>query len=234
MLIGVPTEIKADERRVSLTPAGAAAFRTHGHRVIVQSGAGVGSGFTDREYREAGALIVRAPGEGWAVVVGYEDNHDAVTWQVQQLIREVGTAWPLDTRVGIPGMPLWRELGEFPALPEAVLTFKANLLPHGTAAFCHKAIALEEALLIQAHAGSGIVIGHAVGDLPLARAQALLKALGDEAARTLKAGETFYEPTGILHRVSRNPSARTRTRVLAVLLHPRDTKDLTVPAGPAK
>lgn len=65
MLIGVPTEIKADERRVSLTPAGAAAFRTHGHRVIVQSGAGVGSGFTDREYREAGALIVRAPGEVW-------------------------------------------------------------------------------------------------------------------------------------------------------------------------
>src|SRR5215472_2786012 len=65
MLIGIPTEIKADERRVSLTPAGAAAFRTHGHRVIVQSGAGVGSGFTDREYRAAGALIVRAPSELW-------------------------------------------------------------------------------------------------------------------------------------------------------------------------
>ena len=65
MLIGVPTEIKADERRVSLSPAGAAAFRTHAHRVIVQSGAGVGSGFSDREYREAGALIVRAPGEVW-------------------------------------------------------------------------------------------------------------------------------------------------------------------------
>src|SRR5215469_11873410 len=65
MLIGVPTEIKADERRVSLSPAGAAAFRTHGHRVIVQSGAGVASGFTDREYRAAGALIVRAPSELW-------------------------------------------------------------------------------------------------------------------------------------------------------------------------
>ena len=65
MLIGVPTEIKADEQRVSLTPAGAAAFHTHGHRVIVQSRAGVGSGFTDREYREAGALIVRAPSEVW-------------------------------------------------------------------------------------------------------------------------------------------------------------------------
>ncbi len=49
MMIGVPTEIKSDERRVSLTPAGAAAFRTHGHRVVVQNGAGIGSGFSDRD-----------------------------------------------------------------------------------------------------------------------------------------------------------------------------------------
>jgi quercetin dioxygenase-like cupin family protein len=54
-------------------------------------------------------------------------------------------------------------------------------------------------------------------------------ALGDEAARTLKAGETFYEPTGILHGVSRNPNPKTRTRVLAILLHPLDAKDITVP-----
>ncbi len=66
MLIGVPTEIKADERRVSLTPAGAAALRTHGHRVVVQSGAGVGSGFSDREYRTAGASIARSAAEVWA------------------------------------------------------------------------------------------------------------------------------------------------------------------------
>ena len=66
MLIGVPTEIKADERRVSLTPAGAAAFRSHGHRAIVQSGAGVGSGFSDRDYRAAGASIVRGAAEVWS------------------------------------------------------------------------------------------------------------------------------------------------------------------------
>ena len=65
MIIGVPTEIKADERRVSLTPAGAAAFKTHGHRVIVQSGAGIGSGFSDRDYREAGAGLVRSAVEVW-------------------------------------------------------------------------------------------------------------------------------------------------------------------------
>ena len=57
MIVGVPTEIKADERRVSLTPAGVAAFTSHGHRVVVQRGAGVGSGFSDKDYREAGATI---------------------------------------------------------------------------------------------------------------------------------------------------------------------------------
>ncbi len=65
MIIGVPTETKPDERRVSLTPAGAAALRIHGHRAIVQSGAGAGSGFADRDYREAGAAIVKAPEAVW-------------------------------------------------------------------------------------------------------------------------------------------------------------------------
>lgn len=53
-------------------------------------------------------------------------------------------------------------------------------------------------------------------------------ALADQPARKLKAGETFYEPGGILHRVSRNPSDKGRTRVLAVMVHPRDAKELTV------
>jgi quercetin dioxygenase-like cupin family protein len=55
-------------------------------------------------------------------------------------------------------------------------------------------------------------------------------ALGDEPVKTLKAGNTFYEPTGILHRVSRNPSNTNRTRVLAVVLHPRDAKAIAAPA----
>jgi quercetin dioxygenase-like cupin family protein len=77
------------------------------------------------------------------------------------------------------------------------------------------------------HRHPGPIFGYVLeGELELA--------LGDEAARTLKAGETFYEPTGILHRVSRNPSTKTRTRVLAVLLHPRDTKDLTAPEAHGK
>jgi quercetin dioxygenase-like cupin family protein len=58
-------------------------------------------------------------------------------------------------------------------------------------------------------------------------------AIDDQKAKTLKAGETFYEPTGSLHRVSRNPSAKGKTRVLAVVLHPRDAKQLAIPE-PAK
>jgi quercetin dioxygenase-like cupin family protein len=54
-------------------------------------------------------------------------------------------------------------------------------------------------------------------------------ALGDEPVKTYKAGETFYEPSGSVHRVARNPSGKTKTRLLAVILHSRDAKEVTVP-----
>lgn len=54
-------------------------------------------------------------------------------------------------------------------------------------------------------------------------------AINDEPVKTFKAGETFYEPSGCVHRVARNPNATTRTRLLAVILYPRDAKDVTVP-----
>lgn len=52
---------------------------------------------------------------------------------------------------------------------------------------------------------------------------------GDAPARLLRAGDTFYEPAMVLHAVARNPSDKARTRVLAVILHPRDAKALVVP-----
>lgn len=58
MIIGVPKEIKQSENRVALTPAGALEFTKRGHTVYVQSTAGVGSGFVDNEYVEAGAKIL--------------------------------------------------------------------------------------------------------------------------------------------------------------------------------
>ena len=54
-------------------------------------------------------------------------------------------------------------------------------------------------------------------------------AIDDQPAKTLKAGDTFYEPTGCLHRVSKNPAAKGNTRVLAVVLHPRDARPITIP-----
>jgi quercetin dioxygenase-like cupin family protein len=53
-------------------------------------------------------------------------------------------------------------------------------------------------------------------------------------AKTLKAGDTFYEPTMCLHRVSKNPTDKTKTRILAVLLVPRDAKEIVIPEKPAK
>ena len=55
-------------------------------------------------------------------------------------------------------------------------------------------------------------------------------ALGEEPPKSLKAGDTFYEQSGVVHRAARNPSATTKTRVLAVILHPRDAKEITTPA----
>jgi quercetin dioxygenase-like cupin family protein len=53
-------------------------------------------------------------------------------------------------------------------------------------------------------------------------------AIDDHPAKTLKVGETFYEPTGCLHRVSKNPG-KVKTRVVAWVLHPRGAKEIVIP-----
>ncbi len=66
MLVGVPKEIKDNEFRVGMTPAAIAELVDHGHRVIVERGAGVGSGSPDEEYARAGAELVDASAEIFA------------------------------------------------------------------------------------------------------------------------------------------------------------------------
>ena len=66
MRIGVPREIKPQESRVALTPAGAGELTRHGHGVLIEAGAGVGSGFTDADYRAAGARIAGDAAAVWA------------------------------------------------------------------------------------------------------------------------------------------------------------------------
>lgn len=53
--------------------------------------------------------------------------------------------------------------------------------------------------------------------------------IDDQPTKRFKAGETFYEPTGALHRVSKNPAAKGKTRLIAVVLHPRDAKQVAIP-----
>ncbi len=61
MIIGVPQEVKLDEYRVAILPVGAEELTRRGHTVIVQAGAGLGSGISDHEYIRAGAELVAGP-----------------------------------------------------------------------------------------------------------------------------------------------------------------------------
>ncbi|MFZ2163305.1 MAG: alanine dehydrogenase [Sideroxyarcus sp.] len=66
MKIGIPKEIKTNEYRVSLVPAGAEALVAAGHTVVVEAGAGAGSGFSDAQYLTAGAQIAKDADAVWA------------------------------------------------------------------------------------------------------------------------------------------------------------------------
>ncbi|MES2690274.1 MAG: alanine dehydrogenase, partial [Bacteroidota bacterium] len=66
MIIGVPKEIKNNENRVGLTPAGVSALTKAGHQLFVQATAGNGSGFSDEEYTQAGATMLASINEVYA------------------------------------------------------------------------------------------------------------------------------------------------------------------------
>ncbi|HTO98808.1 MAG TPA: alanine dehydrogenase, partial [Myxococcales bacterium] len=66
MIIGCPKEIKTREYRVGLVPGGAAALAARGHQVLVEKGAGAGSGIPDAAYEAAGAKLVEKAADVWA------------------------------------------------------------------------------------------------------------------------------------------------------------------------
>lgn len=66
MKLGVPKETKVKEHRVSCTPGGARTLVQQGHTVLVETGAGFGSGFSDESYRQAGATVVPSAQDAWA------------------------------------------------------------------------------------------------------------------------------------------------------------------------
>ncbi|OHB92808.1 MAG: alanine dehydrogenase [Planctomycetes bacterium RIFCSPLOWO2_12_38_17] len=63
MIIGIPKEIKPDESRVALIPVGVEEMVKHGHTLIIEKSAGLGSGISDQEYKKAGAKLVNSPKE---------------------------------------------------------------------------------------------------------------------------------------------------------------------------
>src|SRR5258705_3150213 len=66
MIVGVPKEIKTNENRVAMEAAGAESLAGDGHTLLVEQGAGLGSGFADDAYRAVGAQVVTSADEVWA------------------------------------------------------------------------------------------------------------------------------------------------------------------------
>src|SRR4051812_20550492 len=66
MIVGVPREIKSDEYRVAMLPVGAEELTGAGHTVLIEAGAGQGSGITDDQYLAAGAVMLGGADEIWA------------------------------------------------------------------------------------------------------------------------------------------------------------------------
>jgi alanine dehydrogenase len=95
MIIGVPKEIKKQEYRVALLPSAAYQLTKHDHKVVVERGAGIGSGFADEEYVRAGAMLV--------------DDHAAVFEQAE-LIVKVKEPQPAEVSLLLPGQILFTYL----------------------------------------------------------------------------------------------------------------------------
>ena len=88
MIIGVPTEIKDDEYRVGMTPVGVELLTAAGHRVIVQRGAGAGSGIADEAYSKHGAEIAPGAEQIWAkaeMIVKVKEPQPA---EIEQIVNE--------------------------------------------------------------------------------------------------------------------------------------------------
>ena len=128
MIIGVTTEVKPDERRVAMTPAGAAAFRSHGHEVLIERGAGLGSGFADRDYRAAGGRVL---------------DSAAAVWRRADLILKVKEPQPAEYRFLRPGLCLFTYL-HLAASPRSLTL---ELLRRRVSAIGYETVQLEDSTL---------------------------------------------------------------------------------------
>src|SRR6202035_3680392 len=121
MKIGVPTEIKTDEYRVAITPAGVRELTTRGHDVLVQAGAGEGSAMADEQFQAQGARIV--------------PDADAVFEQAE-LVVKVKEPQPEEVRRLRPGQTLFTylHLAAEPELARGLLASGATCIAYETVA----------------------------------------------------------------------------------------------------
>jgi glycolate oxidase FAD binding subunit len=131
--------------------------------------------------KAARAAGVELPDAPWVVVVGFEQNRDAVAWELKTLAEELSGESIRD--VVVRNKPatarVWEMLVNFTARPESALIFKANILPHAAASFCRE---FSEDCLLHAHAGSGIVLGHLDQHATLEQATTLMQRVRHAAA----------------------------------------------------
>ncbi len=120
MVIGIPKEIKPQENRVGCIPSNVRQLVEHGHTVLVQQGAGLGSGLSDQEYIDAGATIVDSAAEVW----GAAD----LIWKVKE---PIAPEYPMIR----PGQILYTYLHLAPDLPQT-----QALLESGCVAFAYETV----------------------------------------------------------------------------------------------
>ncbi len=119
MVIGVPKEVKDHETRVGCVPSMVTALREHGHEVLVESDAGVGSSIPNHEYSEAGAIIVA---------------NAADAWSKSDLIVKVKEPQRAEYQFFRPGLILFTylHLAPLPELTEALLNSRVNSVAYET------------------------------------------------------------------------------------------------------
>src|SRR5580698_10271863 len=167
MIIGVPKEIKEQEYRVALLPSGAYQLTKHGHEVVVERGAGTGSGFPDAEYERAGAKMV--------------DSHAAV-FEKAELVVKVKEPLPAEFKLLRRGQILFTylHLAADRALTEALMKSGATCIAYETLEVNRRLPLLEPmseiagrmsilvgGYFLQKHfGGSGTLLGGVPGVLP--------------------------------------------------------------------
>lgn len=119
MIIGVPKEVKDHEARVGLLPSGAKALIESGHRVLAQSGAGLGSSLPDEDYREAGAEIVPTA---------------EALWSASDLVVKVKEPQPSEYPFLRPGLTLFTylHLAPLPDLTDALVKARVTAVAYET------------------------------------------------------------------------------------------------------